>query len=201
MSYGFGLILIIATLTSAYSVWQAASYAGSSSRDLTASNGLRTESSKYLTYGLLQEQVDVGSWLDWAAAVSQNNTRLSDFIEERFRDEFKPAFYAWLNSANGTGAVPAGTPFSLPEYQNANIDRSHEIDQEIEQLGNSAAQKSHYASRLTLMTVLMATIVVICGFESRMRLEAARTPLLLTVIAIYIFSLFVIFQIPPLWAF
>jgi len=88
---GFAVMLILATLTSAYSVWQAARYAGGSSRDMMTSNGMRTESNKYFVNGLLEEQVDVGSWLDWVSAVSENNTRLANFIEERFRDEFKPA--------------------------------------------------------------------------------------------------------------
>jgi hypothetical protein len=198
---GFAVILILATLTSAYSVWQAARYAGSSSRDMMTSNGMRTESNKYYVNGLLQEQVDVGSWLDWASAASENNTRLARFIEERFRDEFKPAFYAWLNSTKETDGIPAGTPFSMPEYQNANIEKSRSIDQQIEQLGDSASQKSNYASRLTLMTVLTAAIIVICGFESRMRVEAIKLPLLLTVVVIYIFALSMILQVPPIWAF
>jgi len=198
---GFAVMLILATLTSAYSVWQAARYAGGSSRDMMTSNGMRTESNKYYVNGLLEEQVDVGSWLDWVSAVSENNTRLANFIEERFRDEFKPAFYAWLNSANKTDGIPAGTPFSLPEYQNANIEQSKSIDQQIEQLGDSASQKSNYVSRLTLMTVLTAAIIVICGFESRMRNETAKLPLLVTVLIIYIFAFSMILQVPPTWGF
>jgi hypothetical protein len=191
----------MATLTSAYSVWQAARYASSSAGDMIASNGLRTDSSKYLNFGLMQEQVDIGLWINWASAVSENNTRLADFIEQRFRDEFKPAFYAWLNSTNSTGGVPAGTPFSLPEYQNANINMSQSVDQQIVQLSDSASRKSNYASRLTLMTVLMAAIIVICGFESRMRVEAIKLPLLVTVVVIYFFALAMILQVPPIWAF
>jgi hypothetical protein len=149
----------------------------------------------------MQEQVDIGLWVNWASAVSENNTRLADFIEQRFRDEFKPAFYAWLNSTNRTDGVPVGTPFSLPEYQNANIEMSKSIDQQIEQLGDSASQKSNNASRLTLMTVLMAAIIVICGFESRMRLETAKLPLLVTIIIIYLFAFSLILQVPPIWEF
>jgi hypothetical protein len=168
---------------------------------MMTSNGLRTESSKYLNYGLLQEQVDIGLWLDWATAVSENNSRFAGFIEERFREEFKPAFYTWLNSPNRTDGIPAGTPFELVEYQNANLEKSRSIDQQTEQLVDSAAQKGNYASKLTLMTVLMAVIIVICGFESGMRLDTAKLPLLVTVVIIYIFALTLMVQVPPIWAF
>lgn len=198
---GFAVMLVLATLTSAYSVWQASSYSNSGSTDLLTSNGLRTESSKYLNYGLQEKQVDIESWLSWVSAVSQNNTALANFIEARFRDEFKPAFYAWLNSTNSTDGVPAGTPFSLPEYKNANIEKSQSIDQQITQYMNSAAIKGSYASRLTLMTVIMASIIVICGFESRMRSETMKLPLLFAVVIIYFFALYFILQVPPLMAF
>ena len=78
---------------------------------------LRAEANSHGTVASRQLQIDVASFLAWADAAAQKDTRLTDFLESRFRTEFKPAFGAWLVSGSLEGAgIPDGTPFDLPEY-------------------------------------------------------------------------------------
>jgi hypothetical protein len=73
----------------------------------------RTQSAQAAARANTEQAVDVGLFTDYAAALSAGDERLAGFIEERFRDEFRPAFEAWraLDPLNNPDA-PA-TPFEM----------------------------------------------------------------------------------------
>jgi len=56
--------------------------------------------------------IDVNMFLSWVQAASENQTGRKVFLEDRFRDEFRPAFDAWLTRGK-PGEIPPGTPFTL----------------------------------------------------------------------------------------
>ena len=51
------------------------------------------------------------------------------FLRERFREEFRPAFEAWIAKANTTNPIPPGTPFELPEYTLAKYTESASLEE------------------------------------------------------------------------
>jgi hypothetical protein len=53
-------------------------------------------STRLSTLGGQDTLVDVVAFTNWLEAVSLENQPLADFYRGRFREEFKPAFEAWL---------------------------------------------------------------------------------------------------------
>jgi hypothetical protein len=65
----------------------------------------------------VEQAVDVGLFTDWIAARSEVNDELAAFLEARFREEFRPAFDAWVAERPlQTPGAPA-TPFEMDECQ------------------------------------------------------------------------------------
>lgn len=201
LATAFTIIMLAATTTTAYSVWEASIYTSQSLGSATQAIGLRSSSSSYLSEALTQENIDVNTFVNWVTAVSNNDTKLASFIEERFREEFKPAFYAWLNSANETEKVPPGTPFDRPEYKNANLEMSQQINLEADALMEKASLYSKYASRLVLVTVLMAVVVFLTTIgESKIkRSKYLKISILAIAIVLFLIGWSIILSIPQIW--
>jgi hypothetical protein len=201
LSLAFLLIVLIATVFTSYVVWQATLYSSKSGGFDSEANSLRTLSNRYYGAGMLQEVGDAILWTDWCTAIADNNTQLAAFLEARFREEFKPAFYAWLNSTNRT-SIPPGTPFTLPEYQLEMVEEGKQMDQQIENLTVQSDIASNLAKRLVLVTLLMATVIFLASLESRIQSSIRLKYLVLAVtIAIFILALIIVIPIPPIWTF
>ena len=112
------VLLLAATVSTAFCVFEATLWSGQQAISYGQASAYRTESVRASNIALAQVQVDAALFVDWVTAISQNNTELANFLEERFREEFRPAFHSWLDKADtSAGEVPPGTPFELTEYQ------------------------------------------------------------------------------------
>lgn len=49
-------------------------------------------------------------------AYATGETELADFYEKRFRDEFMPAFEAWVETKPLKNPRAALSPFTMPQY-------------------------------------------------------------------------------------
>lgn len=76
------------------------------------------------TSGGVRSQVDVALFTEWAERVRQRAGQLARFYEERFRDEFAPAFAAWRATDPAGNPDAPKSPFAIPEYKLAATARS-----------------------------------------------------------------------------
>lgn len=60
--------------------------------------------------------VDVVVFANWLEAVSIENQPLADFYRSRFREEFKPAFEAWVALDPLNNPETPSSPFAMTEY-------------------------------------------------------------------------------------
>ncbi len=100
----------------AWSAYQATRWGGVQANAYSAAGAKRVEATQATSVFAAQAQIDVQTWLVWLEQYSAENETGKDFIYERFRSEFKPAFDAWLATAPA-GEPPPGTPFDREEYQ------------------------------------------------------------------------------------
>ena len=202
LATAFTIMLLAATITTAYSVWQASVYNSQGGSSSSKANGLRSLSNSYLSEGLIQRNIDANTFINWVTAVSNNDNALASFIEERFREEFRPAFYAWLGSTNTTEEIPPGTPFDRPEYKNANIEMSQQISLEIDALAAESDLYGKYSNRLVLVTVLTATVVFLSSLESKIeRSKYLKILILAVAIALFLVGWSIIISIPHAWSY
>ena len=105
------VLLAVAAVATAWSSYQASRWTGEQSKAFAAASAARVESTRASGLANAQTSVDVGVFTQWVDAELRGEDELSEFYEQRFRDEFQPAFQAWL--ATDPFDDPAAPPRSM----------------------------------------------------------------------------------------
>ncbi len=120
------VLLATATVASAWCVYEASAWGNVQMENVGSISLSQAQSIRLTNDDNTLRTIDVNMFLSWVQAASENQTVRMVFLEDRFRDEFRPAFNEWQQGAK-PGEVPPGTPFSLQSY-------SLETGRELEQL-------------------------------------------------------------------
>jgi len=109
------VLLAFAAVATAWSSYQATRWHGEQAIASGRTNAIRIEASRAETLAAAETEIDVATFIQWIDARAAEDTELADFYRQRFRDEFQPAFDAWLDTdpfANGS-APPTPLPVVL----------------------------------------------------------------------------------------
>jgi hypothetical protein len=186
----FAIILLIATLSTAFCVYQATRWNGIQAVDFGDASKLRTESVRASNAANSLQIVDVQVFLSWVNAVSKNDSVQANFIQERFREEFRPAFNAWITTANKTNPIPAGTPFELPEYSLAKNNESARLEEQATASFNSGKDANTNGDMYISNTVLFAIVLFFCGIYTRWESIKIRRGILLMTLLVFSFAIY-----------
>ena len=124
------VLLALATVATAWSGYQATRWGGETSKAFSAANAARVESTRASALSNALTEVDVATFTSWADAFVQDETELADFYRDRFRDEFSPAFEAWLATRPLTNPKAPLSPFAMPQYRLAATVEAERLDAE-----------------------------------------------------------------------
>jgi hypothetical protein len=166
------VLMAVAAVLTAWAAFQATKWSGVQADGYSQASAARTDSVKFTTVQSEHQGIDVQSFLQWLAAYDQDlreglvdptgtyvpeATTHSGFIALRFREEFKPAFEAWMATRPVVNAEATGTPFDLPEYQlEAEVEANRAHDQ-AEEHASDARAANERGDNYVLLTVLFAT--------------------------------------------
>jgi hypothetical protein len=191
------ILLSLATVLSAWGAYQATRWSGEQANDYARSAALRTEGATHGTAASRQIQIDVATFLAWADAAEQKDTRLADFLKTRFRAEFKPAFDAWAASGTVDAAgLPAGTPFEQPAYKLAEQAVADARAAEADLALLDAQKANQISDNFVLTAVLFASVLFFAGIAARFRPQWIRWALLCVALAVFAMGLVVEFALP-----
>ncbi len=107
------VLLALATVVAAWSAYQATRWGGVQANAFSAAGAKRVEATQATNIYAANVQVDVQTWIAWLEQSAAEYERGTTFFYERFRDEFKPAFDAWVASVP-TGETPPGRRSTCP---------------------------------------------------------------------------------------
>jgi len=160
------VLLATATVASAWCVYEASAWGNVQMENVGAIALSQAQSIRLTDDDNTLRTIDVTMFLSWVQAASENQTLRMVFLEDRFREEFRPAFDEWLQSAN-PGEIPQGTPFSLPSY-------SLKTSQELEQLKlnmsvslDNVRQANANSDSYVLTTVFGALVLFFAGVAGK----------------------------------
>ena len=186
----FAILLLIATLSTAFCVYQATRWNGIQAIDFGESSKYRTESIRATTVANTQVTIDVQLFMSWVDAVRKDDQIEAEFIKERFREEFKPAFAAWIAKANTTNPIPSGTPFDLPEYSVAKYDESARLEENASAAFNEGKDANTNGDLYISNTVLFAIVLFFCGIYTRWDSIKIRTGILIITLVVFSFAFY-----------
>lgn len=190
------IVLAIATLATAWSGYQAARWGGVQSTSYSQAGALRTESVRASTQAGQLIQIDIGVFTNWINAFATNNQDLADFYRERFRDEFVPAFEAWLATDPVNNPDAPSSPFVMPQYQPRLLDESLQLEEEAEGLFAQGSEANQTSDDYILNTVILAGVLFLGGIASRFKAMAARWVIIIISLTILAYGLINLIRFP-----
>src|SRR5256714_15270126 len=113
------LILALVAVATAWSGYQAASWAGKRAEEYAKANRLRVTAEGLATLAGEERIYGSDTFNSWLTAKLGGQEQAAEFFEPRFRDEYRPAFTAWLSTGSFNNAqAPPGLIF-MPDYHDA----------------------------------------------------------------------------------
>ena len=156
------ILLSFATVFTAWSAYQATRWSGDQAGDYTTASALRTESVRASTLANRQVLIDVDTFLNWLDAEQQGDVQLADDLHSRMREEFLPAFDAWIASAP-ENVIPSGTPFALPEYRLAAEEQAKRLEARAAATFADGTEANETGDDFVLAAVLFASVLFFSG--------------------------------------
>jgi hypothetical protein len=173
------IMLSIATVVTAWSAYQATRWSGDQSENYTKASATRTESVRASTAANRQVIIDVNTFIGWLNAMQSGNRSLANDIHVRMREEFLPAFDAWLATAPA-GEIPDGTPFALSEYHLATEEQAARLEAKASALFDKGTEANQIGDNFVLAAVLFASVLFFAGLAGTF--DSARAQIFLLVL-------------------
>jgi hypothetical protein len=174
------VLLAVAAVATAWSSYQATRWNGEQAKAASQTNAIRIDAARAQGEAQAETEVDVALFIQWVDAHANGEEDLADFYASRFRDEFQPAFDAWLATDPLQDPDAPLSPFAMPEYQVAAQDQADEYDRQAEVSAALVRRNIQRAGNYVLAVVLFAVALFFAGISTKLDSERLRTTVLVT---------------------
>ena len=189
-------ILSVTTVLTAWTAFESAKWSGEQAIAFSQAGATRTESVKFSNEASAERNLDVGLFAQWARAVAEDDTKLSDFLRQRFRDELKPAVDAWIATEPLKNENAPPSPFAMPEYHLAAEDRAAQLEKEADAHAAAAREANQRSDNYVLTTVLFAVVLFFVGIGTKFDSVRVQTALIVFAVIGLVAGLFVVATFP-----
>ena len=180
------VLLSAATVLTAWSAFQSTKWGGVQAVKFSQASASRTESVRASTTAGQQTVADVSVFTAWLTATDQGQIRLADLLAVRFRGEFKVAFQAWEATTPFTNPSAPATPFAMPEYQRAKMNKATELEALAAKQFSQATEANQRSDHYVLMTVLFALVLFFGAVSTRFELISIQISLLTVATVLFV---------------
>jgi hypothetical protein len=171
------VLLAFAAVATAWSSYQATRWNGEQAKTSGSVNKTRIEAARASGLANAQQQVDVATFMQWVDSYARGEAKLMKFYRDRFREEFRPAFKAWVaTNPLKTEGAPL-TPFAMPQYRLAAKDEAGRLDRMAEELAAEVRRDIQRASNYVLGVVLFAVALFFAGLSTKLTAPGLRITL------------------------
>ena len=164
----------MAAVATAWSSYQATRWNGEQAKAASQTNGIRIDAARAQSEAEAETEVDVATFIQWVDANAHDDADLAEFYEARFRDEFQPAFDAWLATDPLLNRDAPATPFAMPEYQLESQTEADRLDQQGEASAATVRRDIVRASNYVLGVVLFAVALFFAGISTKLASDRLR---------------------------
>ncbi len=172
------VLLAFTALATAWSGYQASLWDGIQSSNYTQASGSRTNAAQQRTAANQFRLADLSVFENYIDATLTGNEEIADFYFQRFRDEFRVAFDAWmaLDPLNNPEAPPS--PFPMPEYRLSQDAEAERLEARADELFAAGEDANTYSDVYTLTTRLFAAVLFFAAISERFEYFRAQITLL-----------------------
>jgi hypothetical protein len=168
------LILALVAVATAWSGYQAAQWAGKRAEQYAEATQLRITGEGLVTLAGQERIYDSDTFNSWLAAKLDGKQEAAEFLERRFRDEYRPAFAAWMGTDPFKNAQAPPGPIFMPEYHNAKHEQFLSLNKQASEMAEQGTKSGETGDYYVRITVLLATVLLITAIGQRFRFKAVR---------------------------
>jgi hypothetical protein len=172
------VLLACAAIATAWATYQSSVWRGKQAQAQSASIATRVESTREAAVANRQSQIDVALFTQWVDAYARNEGELASFYRKRFRDEFVPAFDAWVATHPRKNPNAPLSPFAMPQYKLAASTEADELEAQAAAYSLTVARNIERADHYMLAVVLFAISLFFAALSTRLHARDARIALL-----------------------
>lgn len=183
------VLLALATVASAWSAYQSATWGGLEAEKFAEANTNRIHSSVAKEAADQHHTCDVAVFSDFVYAYADGNTELTEFYQTHlFSEELKEAMEAWFATSPFSNPDAPRSPFEMSEYHNAESDKYRELEKEAAEATDEARLAVVQADRYVLFTVLFAAVLFFAGISTKFGNKRVRTSVLIMGIVLFVLT-------------
>ena len=172
------VLLAMAAVATAWSTYQSAQWRGEQALDASKATAARIQSSEASTRAGQLTQIDIATFIQWIDASETGRRQLARFYRTRFRDEFRPAFAAWIATRPFTNRAAPPSPFAIPQYRVAEAIHSTNLNTAAGRYADDASEANQRADNYMLAVVLFASSLFFAGISTKLRSGRQREAIL-----------------------
>jgi hypothetical protein len=190
------LILTLATLATAWASYQAGKWNNLSTSLNFQSTAVQVDANQLSGQAQQLRAIDVGLFTNWVNAIGAGNTTLAGFYQARFRDEFRPAFDAWLATRPLDNPDAPGSPFEMEEYQVSAQEKADALIEDAAQMIQTSNLADSISGSYTLSVVVLAGALLLAGLANRFQWAELRLVVVVAALLVFLFSVVNIIRLP-----
>jgi hypothetical protein len=168
------VILALVAVATAWSGYQAAKWAGNRAEQYANASLLRVTAEGLATLAGQERIYDSDTFNSWLAAKLDGKSQTAEFFERRFRDEYRPAFAAWMKTDPFNNAQAPPGPIFMPDYHNANHEQFFRLNKQAVEMADQGTKSGETGDNYVRITVLLATVLLITAIGQRFHFKAVR---------------------------
>jgi lysylphosphatidylglycerol synthetase-like protein (DUF2156 family) len=168
------VILALVAVATAWSGYQAARWAGIRAENYAEASRLRVSAEGFATLAGQERIYDSDTFNSWLAAKLDGKAQAAEFFERRFRNEYRPAFTAWLSTDPFNNAQAPPGPIFMPQYHNAKHEQFLGLNKQAAEIADQGTKSGETGDQYVRITVFLASVLLITAIGQRFRFKAAR---------------------------
>jgi hypothetical protein len=168
------VILALVAVATAWSGYQAAQWAGRRAENYAEASRLRVTAEGLATLAGQERIYDSDTFNSWLAAKMDDKEKAAEFFERRFRDEYRPAFTAWLRTDPFNNAQAPPGPIFMPDDYNAKHEQFLGLSKKATEVAEQGTKSGETGDQYVRITVLLATVLLITAIGQRFHFKTVR---------------------------
>ncbi len=160
------ILLAAAALLSAWCAYESSRFTNAEQAHFMLATRLQADANLADNQAGRTALIDLNAFNEWVDATASGDTRRATFHRERFTDEMKPAFDAWLASNPLENPDAAATPFELPEYRPGELEEAMALQLQAREASLVAEDKGAVGEKYLLAVVLLASALFLLGIQT-----------------------------------
>ncbi|MEA3338198.1 MAG: hypothetical protein U9R25_20105 [Chloroflexota bacterium] len=182
-------VLALATIATAWSAYQSTLWGGDEAAARAASGAAIIKSAQYAGAAVQIRSFQATLFVEWASAISQDNSELEDFLFQRFPPALKTATDAWIATEPLENPDAPSSPFVMPEYQLEENALAAQWNAEAAVKLEQANVADEVSDRYVLLTVLFASVLFFGGVAGKFQSQIIDLAMLIFAIIIFVVGL------------